>query len=163
MAELVKIESRVWELIEEATRSRDTTRLKALNGVAEQIKKLKDEIEILAETFKDIDNPNPPELEERSPMRRMRVTWRVTNGALRQNYLITTIAKRYGLLPPNGQTFKVKTSVGQEFETDELPGPYNRLRERGKIKEFYEKAGIKAGDEVSWKEIGLREYYLEKV
>ena len=86
----------------------------------------------------------------------------ITEGAIKQNYLSITKLKKSGLIPTDGREFEVKTSVGLTFRTVAL-FPQNRLRARGEINEFYEKAGIKPGDKVVWREVGPYKYHLSKM
>jgi hypothetical protein len=67
-----------------------------------------------------------------------------------------------GLVPTDGSDFEVETSEDQHFKTRALV-PENRLKERGTIREFYEKAKIRGGDKVIWQEIGPRKYRLSKL
>ncbi len=89
------------------------------------------------------------------------VSWKVTDDDLGQNTLSTTHAKKAGLIPKNGDSFVIETSLGQVFKTNEVSNQ-NRLREKKKIREFYEGAGIKSGDKVVWTQIRPNTYRLQK-
>lgn len=158
MKELKDIEEKISELIKEANENKDWKKINQLGSIARDIDQVKKEIKKIQDAIDRIEKPNSMIGGQKFVES---VSWEVTNGAIKQNYLITTKARKAGLLPPTGQQFEVETSCGQIFQTDELPN-YNRLRERGKISEFYEKVGIRAGDKVIWTEIGPNRYYLEK-
>jgi hypothetical protein len=89
------------------------------------------------------------------------VTWEVTEVEIGQNILSTTQAKKAGLIPTDGSPFVVETSLGQVFKTNELASQ-DRLREKKKIRQFYEGAGVRSGDRVVWTQIRPNTYRLEK-
>ncbi len=89
------------------------------------------------------------------------VSWEVTDAELARNILSTTQAKKAGLIPNDGSLFVVETSVGQVFKTSEISSQ-DRLKEKKKIREFYDGAGINPGDKVVWTEIRPNTYRLEK-
>jgi len=75
----------------------------------------------------------------------------ITDGMIRQSLLSMTDAKKRGLVKV-GEQFQLKMPGGLAFET-ELIEPGNKLRERGRIKAFYDEHKIKPGDFVVLKEI----------
>ena len=87
-----------------------------------------------------------------TPSRRSRkIRTPVTQGEINQNLLTLTDARRRGLIRI-GEPFKIRLPDGQLFET-ELVHPGNKLRERGRIGEFYRQHKIKPGDNVLLEEI----------
>ncbi len=155
MKEIDDFEKKVWGLIETAIKKKDSSRLGQLNSIAQDIERIKRDIERIEYNLDSIDNavhPGPEKLDY----------WEITEGAIKHSYLPVTKAKKGGLIPIDGREFEVKTSVGQTFRTVAL-FPVNRLRARGEIKEFYEKAGIKPGDKVVWREVSPYKYHLSKM
>lgn len=70
----------------------------------------------------------------------------VTQGEINQNLLTLTDPRKRGLIRI-GEQFKIRLPDGQRFETD-LVHPGNKLRERGRIGEFYRQYKIKPGDNI---------------
>ena len=69
--------------------------------------------------------------------------------------------KKKNLLPTDGKSFLVETSVGFSFQTSITNN--NMLSVRGEIREFYEKAGVRSGDKIIWRQIGPSKYHLSKL
>ena len=92
---------------------------------------------------------------------RRSVSWEVTEDALGRSVLSTTDAKEAGLIPVDGTSFVVETSLGQVFKTSVVQNQ-DRLKEKKKVRQFYEGAGIRGGDRVLWTEIRPLTYRLEK-
>jgi hypothetical protein len=79
-----------------------------------------------------------------SPAGLRELTIEVSQGMINQHLLTLTHAKRLGKVKL-GEEFNITLPDGTNFTTD-LCDPGNKLRERGLIRQFYEKAGIKDGD-----------------
>lgn len=71
----------------------------------------------------------------------------ITQGMINQSLLTLTEPIKRGLIEL-GDEFIVELPDGSSFDT-KLDSPGNRLKERGRIKFFYENWKIKAGDTVS--------------
>lgn len=154
MKEIEDIERSVWELIKHSTDTKDLKMLSRLNPVAQDIDRVKKEIEKIKQTINSIERGEKSEVDEKM------VSWEITEGAIEQNYLSITKPKKARLIPAEGSKFEVETSDGQIFTTDIIAG---RLRERGRIREFYRRANIKPGDKVVWREITpFKRYHLSK-
>lgn len=93
-----------------------------------------------------------------APPRRIRTS--ITQGEINQNLLTLTDARKRGLIRM-GEQFRIRLPDGQEFET-ELVQPGNKLRERGRIREFYEQQRIKPGDHVILEEVSPGTWTLTK-
>lgn len=93
-----------------------------------------------------------------APPRRIRTS--ITQGEINQNLLTLTDARKRGLIGM-GEQFRIRLPDGQEFET-ELAQPGNKLRERGRIREFYEQQKIKPGDHVILEEVSSGTWTLTK-
>lgn len=159
MDEINILEEKILGLIREATENKDYDSVGKLSSIAKEIERIKKSIKKIEKSVESFENPQSSVRE--SDIGNSTV-WEVTGGAIRQNLLTITKAKKAGLMPPLGEKFEIVTSVGLTFQTDELPN-HNRLRERSKIREFYEKAGIEAGDKVSWIKLEPNKYHLDKV
>jgi len=85
----------------------------------------------------------------------------VTEGMLRQSLLSMTRAKKANLVKV-GEQFTITVPSGEQFTTD-LIDPGNKLRERGRIRAFYEAHQIKAGDHVVLKETEKNRWTMEVV
>lgn len=155
MEQIRDLEERVWGLIKIATENKDSKRIGQLNSIAQDIERIKREAERIEHSIDSIEKPDLTEPEKS-------VSWEITEGAITHSYLSITRVKRFGLIPTDGSEFEVETSVGQIFKTVAL-FPENRLRARREIHEFYEKAMIKSGDKVVWREIGPYKYHLSKL
>jgi hypothetical protein len=105
-----------------------------------------------------LDRPEEPLVMDTSPRS---VSWEVTGEAIGRSILSMTYAKEAGLIPVDGTSFVVETSLGQVFKTRAVESQ-DRLKEKRKVRQFYEGAGIKAGDRVVWTEIRPLTYRLEK-
>ena len=91
-----------------------------------------------------------------------RIGWEeVTPGAVKYAYLLVTGLLRKHILK-SSESLKIRVvPTGRVFET----GIYWRnkhLRERPAIKEFYEVAGVKAGDFIALEEVAPNEWTLDK-
>lgn len=84
----------------------------------------------------------------------------VTQGEINQSLLTLTDARKRGLIRI-GELFKIRLPDGQQFET-ELVHPGNKLRERGRIGEFYRQYSIKPGDYILLEEIEAGLWALTK-
>ena len=83
----------------------------------------------------------------------------VTEGMLRQSLLSLTRAKKANLVKV-GEQFTIRLPGGEEFTT-ELIEPGNKLRERGRLRAFYEEHCVKPGDHVLLTEIEKGVWRLE--
>lgn len=143
---LEDLDEKVWMLIKAATENKDSRLLSRLNPVAEEIRGLKDQLQKLSHTVANFERQGMGE----ESMEGKSVLLDISEGALRNSYLMIGKAVKAHLVPEEGTFFEVETSDGQTFETDVISG---RLRERGKIKTFYDKEKIKADDQVKWCEL----------
>lgn len=89
--------------------------------------------------------------QDSSPKRLRRIRVSITQGAINQNLLTLTDARKRGLLR-SGEHFKIRFPDGEELET-ELIQPGNKLRERGRIGAFYRHQEVHVGDYVILAEI----------
>lgn len=154
MKEIDDLERSVWELIKRSTETKDLKMLGRLNPIAQDIDRVKKEIEKIKQTINSIEGGEKGEVDEKM------VSWEITEGAIEQNYLSITKPKKARLIPADGSEFEVETSEGQVFRTDIIAG---RLRERAEIRKFYKMANIKPGDKVVWREIvPFKRYHLSK-
>ncbi len=154
MEEIEDIERRVWELIKSSYETKDLKMLSRLNPIAQDIDRVKKEIEKIKQTINSIVAGEKGEVDEKM------VSWEITEGAIKQNYLLIAKPKQARLIPADGGEFEVETSEGQVFTTDIIQG---RLRKRGEISKFYKKAKIKPGEKVVWREIvPSKRYHLSK-
>lgn len=94
------------------------------------------------------------------PKRLRRIRTEITQGEINQNLLTLTAARKRGYIRI-GEQFKIRLPDGQEFETV-LLGAGNKLRERGRIRDFYRQQNIKAGDVVLLEEIDPGVWTLTK-
>jgi len=155
MKEIRYLEEKIWSLMRIAIEKKESKRIGQLNTIVQDIERIKKETQKLEHAIESIESDKFEESQKS-------VSWEITEGAIRQNYLSITKAIKHGLIPLDGREFEVETSVGQVFKTDALL-PANRLRERGKIAEFYQKSKIKPGDKVLWREIASLKYHLSKL
>jgi hypothetical protein len=84
----------------------------------------------------------------------------ITRGARTQNYLSVTRAIRKGLMRQGRIRISIP-SIRADFET-EIAHPGHVLRERRRIREFYEMEGIQEGDYVSLREVAQDTWELKK-
>jgi hypothetical protein len=162
MKEVRAFEERVWEHIARATDNRDPKKIKVLTAIAQDIDQIKEDAKKIEHAIKGLEDkleklgisPKPTES-------RKSVSWKVTTSDIAQSILSTMKLKKAGLIPLDGTPFEVQTSLGQVFQTDEFRSE-NRLREKKKIKEFYQGEGIAAGDEIAWTEMDPYRYRLER-
>ena len=171
MKELRDFEERVWKHIAMATDNRDPNKIKALTAIAQDIVQIKEDAKKIEDAINGLEHrldklgisPNVTEnATENITESAKSVSWKVTTGDIAQSVLSTIRLKKAGLIPLDGSPFEVQTSLGQVFETDELKSQ-NTLREKKKIKEFYQGEGIEAGDEIVWTEMDPYKYRLARV
>jgi hypothetical protein len=155
MKEIKYFEDKVWGLIKNAQEKKDSKMIDQLSPILQEIDTVKKQTAKIEDMIKNIEDGGSSEFIGAKKM----VSWEVTDGAIGQNYLSVTKARKEGLVPELGIEFEVETSVGQKFRTDITAG---RLRERGEVADFYKKANVKEGDMVLWKEIGPNRYHLSK-
>jgi hypothetical protein len=153
--ELTALEEEVWNQMKTAQENRDSVKIGKLSNMAQEIEKIKKDVENIRISLQLIKE-DKLEGSERS------VSWEITDGAIKQNYLSITRLIKSKLIPLDGSEFEIETSEGQRFKTVALI-PANRLRERGKIAEFYKKGKVKAGDKILWQEIDSHKYRLIKL
>ena len=163
MKEVRDFEERVWEHITMATENRDATKIKVLTAIAQDIQQIKEDAKKIEDAVKGLeDRLEKLGISGNATASRKSVSWKVTTGDVAQSVLSTMKLKKAGLIPLDGTPFEVQTSLGQVFQTDELRSE-NRLREKKKIKEFYQGEGIAAGDEIVWTEMDPYRYRLARV
>ncbi len=155
MKEIRYLEEKIWNLMKISIEKKESKRIAQLNTIVQDIERIKKEAQKVEHAIENIES-NKFEESEKS------TSWEITQGAIKQNYLSITKAIKNGLIPTDEREFEVETSVGQVFKTDAL-SPANRLRERGKIAEFYQKSKIKSGDKVLWREVAPLRYHLSKL
>ena len=153
MKKVDELEREIWQQIAAATQKRDSAKIGILNALAQDVEKVKREVEKIERALVEPQSP-PPDGKS--------VVLEVTDGALRQNYLSLTKIRQHNLIPTNGEEFLVETSVGLSFRT-KVSDNGNWLAARGKTGHFYRKAGLKGGDKILWSEIGPYKYHLAKL
>jgi len=95
-----------------------------------------------------------------SNKRTRRIRTSISQGEINQNLLTLTQARKRGLIRL-GEQFRIILPNGQDFET-ELVQPGNKLRERGRIREFYEEQNLKPDDYVVLEEVSAGTWTLTK-
>jgi hypothetical protein len=151
MKSIDELERAIGLQIKSAQEGKDWAKVTNLGILGQELKKAKEEIECIE---KAIFSPQPLPADGKS------VEVEITEGALNQHYLSLTKMKKNNLLPTDGKPFLVETSVGFSFQTTITA---NMLSARRKIHDFYQKAGLRAGDIIVWKQIGPSKYYLSKL
>lgn len=163
MKEVRDFEERVWEHIARATDNRDAKKIKVLTAIAQDIDQIKEDAKKIEDAINGLENKlEKLGISSNVTESSKSVSWKVTTGDIAQSVLSTMKLKKAGLIPLDGSPFEIQTSLGQVFQTDELRSE-NRLREKKKIKEFYQGEGIAAGDEIAWTEMDPYRYRLERV
>jgi hypothetical protein len=167
MKEVRDFEERVWKHIAMATDNRDPNKIKVLTAIAQDIVQIKEDAKKIEDAINGLEDRLDklgisPNVTENVTESGKSVSWKVTTGDIAQSVLSTMRLKKAGLIPLDGSPFEVQTSLGQVFETDELKSE-NTLREKKKIKEFYQGEGIEAGDEIVWTEMDPYRYRLARV
>lgn len=93
--------------------------------------------------------------------RRLRhIRTQITQGEINQNLLTLTDARQRSIISV-GEQFKLRLPDGEEFETY-LMQQGNKLRERGRIRQFYQQQKIQPGDFVVLEEIAAGVWKLSK-
>lgn len=151
MRNIDELEREIWQQIAIATQKRDSAKIAFLNALAQDVEKVKKDMERIERALVEPQSP-PPDGKS--------VVFEITEGALNQNYLPLTRIRKNNLIPTDGKDFEVETSAGFSFRTAITA---NMLSERGKTGQFFKKAGVKAGDKVIWREIGPYKYHLAKL
>jgi len=147
-----------------AASSHDTAKISQYTKIAESAEKLKQKLKDLYDNLDVLESELSPQPKNESKkaefqstgLRHFRV--RVTQGMINQNLLTLTQQVKLGEIRI-GEVLRVQTSEGDLFKT-ELLSPGNKLRERGRVREFYEKAKIRADDFIELIERKPAEWYL---
>lgn len=155
MGNMDELASVVKEQIIDATKKGDLAKAASLLTIAQDIEKVRKEIVRVEQAIRE-SKDHVPQYEERS------VIFEIPQGAINQNYLPVKEIKRNNLIPTDGKEFTVETSVGLSFQT-KISDNGHWLAARGKTRELFVKAGVKAGDKVRWSEIGPYRYHLSKL
>ncbi|CAA6677363.1 MULTISPECIES: hypothetical protein [unclassified Lentimonas] len=79
------------------------------------------------------------------------ITVKLTDGMIKQSLLTLTKAKKLGLIRV-GEPMRIQTSDGAPFDTTVVE-PGNRLKERGRVKAYYDQWELKAGDDLILEEL----------
>ena len=153
MKSIDELEREIGLQVKSAQEKKDWAKVANLGNLGKELKKIKEEIERIE---KAISAPQVLSLNGKS------VEVEITEGAIKQNYLPITKMKKNNLLPADEKPFIVETSVGFSFLTT-ITANSNMLSARGKTKEFYQKAGVRAGDKIIWRELGPSKYHLSKL
>ncbi|MGP8153957.1 MAG: hypothetical protein ACLQBQ_07445 [Smithella sp.] len=151
MKKIDELEREISLQIKSAQEEKDWAKVTNLGNLGQALKKVKEEIQRIEQA---ISSPEVLSLDSKS------VEVEITDGALSQNYLPLTKMKKNNLLPTDGKLFLVETSVGFSFQTG-MTG--NMLKARGKTRDFYEKAGVRPGDKIIWRQTGPYKYHLSKL
>ena len=151
MKRIDELEREIGLQIKSAQEGKDWAKVTNLGNLGQALKKAKDEIQRIEQAISATQD---------LPLDGKSVEVEITEGALSQNYLPLTKMKKNNLLPIDGRSFLVETSVGFSFSTD-ITG--NMLKARGKTRDFYQKAGVRAGDKIIWRQIGPYKYHLSKL
>jgi hypothetical protein len=164
MKKLHEFEETVWRLVTEATEKRDPANLRQLTNMLDEVKglklkarKIENVVDKLRQKIGDTAM-TAPRVESACPRS---VTWEVSVVDITHDALSVEKAMNAGLIPQDGSGFLVQTSCGQVFRTY-LDTSEKKLREQGKIREFYRGEGIGPGTRVVWTQIGPNKYSLEK-
>jgi hypothetical protein len=162
MKEVKEFEERVWQLIANATQSRDPSGIRELTEIAEEIKQIKEQAKKISAAIKKLGDKleklgiSPTMAESTNS-----ISWKVSTTDIREGIVSIKEAKKAGLIPTDGTKFVVQTSLGQVFQTA-VNLKENRLTEKEKINEFYQEEQIKPGSKLVWSEIAPLKYSLEK-
>jgi hypothetical protein len=160
MEKIRKFEEQIWGLISTATEKKDSVNLGQLTAMLDDIKRLKIKArKIEAVVDKLADRVKKLGIELPSAQAIKSVSWSVSHSDIMDNALSVEEAMVAGLIPMDGNKFVVQTSLGQVFKTD-VVSEEKRLREQGKIREFYRGEGIKAGAKIVWTKIAPDTYHL---
>jgi hypothetical protein len=160
MEKIRKFEEQIWGLISTATEKKDSVNLGQLTAILDDIKRLKVKArKIEAVVDKLADRVKKLGIELPSAQAIKSVSWSVSHSDIMDNALSVEEAMVAGLIPRDGNKFVVQTSLGQVFKTD-VVSEEKRLREQGKIREFYRGEGIKAGAKIVWTKIAPDTYHL---
>jgi hypothetical protein len=162
MEKIKEFEKQMWELVSKATEKKDSANLAQLTNILNDIKRLKAKarkieavVDKLADRVKRLGLQVPVVQGVKS------VSWAVSHSDIMDNALSVEKAIAARLIPMDGNSFVVQTSLGQVFKTD-VVSEEKRLREHDKIKEFYRGEAIKAGAKIIWTKTSSDRYLLEK-
>jgi hypothetical protein len=153
MKSIEELEREISLQLKIAQEKKEWAKVTNLGLLGQSLTKVKDELEridksIFPSQHAPLDNEESVEVE-------------ITEGAIRQNVLSIAKMKRRGLIPTDGKSFNIETSMGDSFQTNITNN--SMLSARGKIREFYKKAVIVGGDRIIWKQIGPSHYHLSKM
>jgi hypothetical protein len=152
------------EKITFAASKQNTFEISRYSKVAEASEQLKKKLQGIKDTLESLEadlkpnqrtEPDKTRLTDKN-LRHFRI--RVSQGMINQNLLTFTPQVKYRELSI-GEVLRIETSEGGLFKS-EIISQGNKLRERGHVREFYEKARIKADDFVELIERRPSEWYL---
>ncbi len=127
---------------------------KLVERVEQALEQQEEILEVMCEAESMLGNPDEylPTHGNRS------ITVEVTEGMIKQSLLTLTVAKQEGYVSI-GEKLEISLTNGKTFETV-LVQPGNRLKERGKIREFYSLEGVVEGDKAHLSETSKGKWQL---
>jgi hypothetical protein len=152
----------VMKQIPAAAERQDLTSLESLTKKATELQSMKHQILAIETRFQQLMNGSqiaPIEESKGSGIRELVV--KVTQGMINQNLLTLTDGIDQGIVRI-GEKFIIELPSGERFQTELLPTG-NKLRERGKIRQFYQDENVQAGESVLLTEITPGRWQLKKL
>ena len=131
------------------------TNMKEVRKLAQIAQRLSEAVDVL---WVEAYNEDPDQSHLDNGLRE--ITLPVTAGMINQHLLSLTGSVKQKVVKV-GEVMEIKLPSGTKFQT-EIVNPGNRLRERGRVREFYESQGMRDGDSITLKEIAPGSWEMRK-
>ena len=131
------------------------TNMKEVRKLAQIAQRLSEAVDVL---WVEAYNEDPDQSHLDNGLRE--ITLPVTAGMINQHLLSLTGSVKQKVVKI-GEVMEIKLPSGTKFQT-EIVNPGNRLRERGRVREFYESQGMRDGDSITLKEIAPGSWEMRK-
>jgi hypothetical protein len=148
------------QLIASAAGRRDLSAVEQLTKKAAELSALKDQEEAIKNRVRTLKNGSHPSraFVPTPTVREFLVP--VTQGMINQSLLTLSEPVKRGKIRV-GERLSIELPSGDRFQTELLEGG-KKLRERGRIADFYRNAGVQAGDVVVLIELTPGQWQLKK-
>ena len=131
------------------------TSMKEIRKLAQIAQRLSEAVDVL---WVEAYNEDPDTSHLENGLRE--ITLPVSAGMINQHLLSMTGSVKQKVVKV-GEALEITLPNGTKFQT-EIVSPGNRLRERGRVREFYESQGIRDGDMIILKELKLGSWEMRK-
>ena len=156
---IVSLVEKMMSRIKVAAEKSDVPQIAYLSGFGKELGDLDSQLESISRRLIEIEEAlDAGKTQHQKSLRKL--FCQVTGGCIRQNLLTLTRHVQMGRIRV-GDHLEIELPSGERFSTDVAAEGY-KLRERGKIAQFYRESNVKEGDYVVLEEIDPGKWKLRK-